>query len=95
MIKIKYSGITTPDDFAASGRLAKAIKKHGIKEVDKMVRDHSKHEAEKEKLKDKVIDTLERESDALRRESDMKDRIIEILTEKSIETKRKSMVNLV
>ncbi|QQW88465.1 hypothetical protein HG566_06655 [Helicobacter pylori] len=89
MIKIKYSGITTPDDFAASGRLAKAIKKHGIKEVDKMVRDHSKHEAEKEKLKDKVIDALERESDALRRESDMKDRIIEILTEKKYRDEEK------
>ncbi|MFP6070810.1 hypothetical protein ACLF90_07765 [Helicobacter pylori] len=54
--KIKYSGISTLDDFVAGGRLAKAIKKHGIKEVDKKVRDHPKHEAEKEKLKDKIIE---------------------------------------
>ncbi|GAA7350186.1 hypothetical protein MLS212_14160 [Helicobacter pylori] len=56
MTKIKYSGISTLNEFAASGRLTKAIKKHGIEEVDKMVRDHPKHEAEKEKLKDKIIE---------------------------------------
>ncbi|GAA7939689.1 hypothetical protein HpHA18_10970 [Helicobacter pylori] len=66
MVKIKYIGISTPNEFAASGRLTKAIKKHGIEEVDKMVRDHPKHEAEKEKLKDEIIDALRRESDANR-----------------------------
>ncbi|GAA6986331.1 hypothetical protein ID0086_14960 [Helicobacter pylori] len=56
MTKIKYSGISTLNEFAASGRLTKAIKKHGIEEVDKMVRDYPKHEAEKERLKDKIIE---------------------------------------
>ncbi|GAA9306955.1 hypothetical protein HpHA243_13190 [Helicobacter pylori] len=75
MKKIKYIGISTPNEFAASGRLTKAIKKHGIEEVDKMVIDHSKHEAGKEKLKDKIIE--------------LQDKVIELLIKEKYQDEEK------
>ncbi|WP_187915469.1 hypothetical protein [Helicobacter pylori] len=65
--------IETLDDLAASGRVAQAIKKLGIKKVDEMIRNYPKLEHRVERLESefaRVNDKFERMCDLLLAKTD-------------------------